>query len=159
MLIRMKNSSNMTCFTMHIIQPGLSGPRDYLPRWLGHSTVQPNWPRSAGHGGHVAGSPFQDLFSSYYDVHVQMKSHLPQNGKITATITETGPNNKRETTGNLDVLYWFAPLKIRELRGSELGSWQSSLILFAFCPPAFPEGDSSPVWQLPWQADPQGLPD
>lgn len=31
------------------------GPRDYLPRGLGHPAVQPDGPHSAGHGGHVAG--------------------------------------------------------------------------------------------------------
>lgn len=84
---------------MHIIKLGLSGPRDYLPRWLGHSTVQPNWPRSAGHGGHVPGSPFQDLPSCYYCVHVQTQPQV----KFTETSTETGPNKKNKTTGNMDV--------------------------------------------------------
>lgn len=34
----------------------------------------------------------------------------------------------------------------------------SNLVCFPLHRPAFPEGDPPPVWQLPWQADPQGLP-
>ncbi len=52
------------------------GPRDYLPCGPGHPAVQPDWPHSAGHGGHVAGKQPQ--------LHVQIQprvkrpvSHFP----------------------------------------------------------------------------------
>lgn len=33
-----------------------AGPRDYLPCRPGNPAVQPDWPHSAGHGGHVTGT-------------------------------------------------------------------------------------------------------
>lgn len=157
----LKKYFSCRCFSIHIIKPALSGPRDYLSRWLGHSTVQPNWPRSAGHGGHVPGSLFQDLLCCYH-LHVQTCSFTQkQKGKFTETSAEKQARTRKvKTAENMEV---FTDSKISELNlflNERLGVLPKRPdLVFPFCLPAFPEGDSSPVWQLPWQADPQGLPD